>query len=106
MAELASALGDESARELAEMFLTSFEAVLRDLNAGDREQRRRAAHSLKSSSRIVGASALSSRMSDLEARLTNTTDDVTPEDIVATMADFELIAVLLRAYARQKVPSS
>jgi HPt (histidine-containing phosphotransfer) domain-containing protein len=102
MAELASALGDESARELAEMFLTSFEAVLRDLNAGDREQRRRAAHSLKSSSRIVGASALSSRMSDLEARLTNTTDDITPEDIVATLADFERIAVLLRAYARQQ----
>lgn len=101
MAELASALGEDSARELAELFLTTFEAVLRDLNAGDRDQRKRAAHSLKSSSRIVGATALSNRMSELETRLTHTKDDITQEDIIATMADFERIAVILRAYARQ-----
>jgi HPt (histidine-containing phosphotransfer) domain-containing protein len=101
IAELASALGEDSARELAEMFLTSFEAVLRDLNGGDREERKRAAHSLKSSARIVGASALSARMAELESRLTNTKDDVTPRDISATLEDFERIAVQLRAYARQ-----
>ena len=101
IAELASALGEESARELAEMFLTSFEAVLRDLNSGDREERKRAAHSLKSSARIVGASALSARMAELEARLTNTEGDITPKDISATLEDFERIAVQLRAYARQ-----
>ena len=101
IAELASALGEESARELAEMFLTSFDAVLRDLNAGDREERKRAAHSLKSSARIVGATALSGRMAELEARLTNTDDDVTPEDITGTLEEFERIAVVLRAYSRQ-----
>ena len=106
MAELASALGDQSARELAEMFLTTFEAVLRDLNAGDHDQRKRAAHSLKSSSRIVGATALSARMSELEARLTHTDGKVTQEDIMATLADFERIAVSLRAYARQAAASS
>ena len=95
------ALGEESARELAEMFLTTFPAVLRDLNAGTREERKRAAHSLKSSARIVGATTLSSRMSDLEARLTHTQGDITPEDITATVADFERLAVGLRAYARQ-----
>ena len=102
MAELAAALGEDSARELAEMFLTTFAAVLRDLNTGDRDERKRAAHSLKSSSRIVGATALSSRMAEIEARLTNTDGDITPEDIVATMADFEQIAIELRTYARQQ----
>ncbi len=101
IAELVSALGEESARELAEMFLTSFEAVFRDLHSRDHSERKRAAHSLKSSARIVGASDLSGRMAELEARLTNTTGDVTPEDIAATRADFEQIAVPLRAYARQ-----
>jgi HPt (histidine-containing phosphotransfer) domain-containing protein len=101
IAELAEALGEESARELVEMFLNSFDAVLRDLNAGDREQRNRAAHSLKSSSRIVGAGVLSNRMAELEARLTNTTGDVTHDDITATIEEFERIAVALRAYARQ-----
>lgn len=99
--ELATALGEESARELAEMFLTSFAAVLQDLGAKDREQRKRAAHSLKSSARIVGADLLSSRMAELEARLTNTPGDVTPADISATIEEFERIAVALRAYAHQ-----
>ena len=101
IAELVSALGEDSARELAEMFLTSFEAVLRNLNAGDREERKRAAHSLKSSARIVGASALSNRMAELESRLTNTAGDVTPEDLAGTIEEFERIAIPLRAYARQ-----
>jgi HPt (histidine-containing phosphotransfer) domain-containing protein len=101
--ELASALGEESARELTEMFLTTFEAVLRGLTAGNREERKRAAHSLKSSSRIVGADTLSARMSDLEARLTNTPGDITPEDITATVTEFERISVGLRAYARQSL---
>jgi HPt (histidine-containing phosphotransfer) domain-containing protein len=83
------------------MFLTTFTAVLRDLNAGNRDERKRAAHSLKSSSRIVGATTLSARMAELEARLTNTSGDIMPEDITATVADFERIAVALRAYARQ-----
>jgi HPt (histidine-containing phosphotransfer) domain-containing protein len=99
--ELAEALGEESARELAEMFLTSFPAVLQDLGAADREQRKRAAHSLKSSARIVGATLLSNRMAELESRLTNTPADITPADLTATVADFEQIAIELRAYSRQ-----
>ncbi|MFI5358359.1 MAG: Hpt domain-containing protein [Opitutales bacterium] len=101
VAELASALGEDSARELVEMFLNSFEAVLRDLNTGDHEQRKRAAHSLKSSARIVGAGVLSNRMAELEARLTHTAGDVTHEDITATIEEFERIAVPLRAFAHQ-----
>ncbi|MEO6876668.1 MAG: Hpt domain-containing protein [Opitutaceae bacterium] len=99
--ELASALGEDSARELAELFLVSFDAVLRSLNSHDREERKRAAHSLKSSARIVGAIAMSDRMAELEARMTNTAGDVTPDDITGTVDEFDRIAVALRAYARQ-----
>ena len=101
IAELAASLGEDSARELADMFLTSFAAVLHDLKSADHEERKRAAHSLKSSARIVGASALSGRMAELEARLTHTSGDVTPADLAATVEDFERIAADLRAYAKQ-----
>lgn len=101
IAELASTLGEDSARELAGMFLSSFAAVLHDLQGRDREERKRAAHSLKSSSRIVGATKLSGQMADLEARLTNTTGDVTPDDITATVTEFERVAAELRPYAEQ-----
>jgi HPt (histidine-containing phosphotransfer) domain-containing protein len=101
IAELSSALGEESARELVEMFLTNFQTVLGELNSGDREQRRRAAHSLKSSSHIVGASDLSNRMAALEARLTLPSGEVTHEDLAATIEAFDRIAVILKAYSRQ-----
>ena len=101
IAELSSALGDESARELVEMFLANFHKVLAELNSGDREQRRRAAHSLKSSSHIVGASALSNRMAALETRLTQPTGEVTHDDLTATVVEFDKIAVILKAYSRQ-----
>ncbi|MBS0663943.1 MAG: Hpt domain-containing protein [Verrucomicrobia bacterium] len=102
IAELCSSLGDDSARELVDIFLNNFPNVLRDLNSGDREQRRRAAHSLKSSSHIVGAEGLSSRMAALEARLTQPTGEVTPDDVESTVTEFERVAVKLREFAHQK----
>ncbi len=101
IAELSSSLGEDSARELVEMFLGNFPTVLAELNSGDREQRRRAAHSLKSSSHIVGADRLSGRMAELEARLTLPSGSVSHEDVTGTIEEFERIAVALRAYARQ-----
>ncbi len=101
IAELSSSLGEDSARELVDMFLGNFPTVLADLKSGDREQRRRAAHSLKSSSHIVGADVLSGRMAELEARMTVPSGDITPEDVTATVAEFERIAVALRAFAHQ-----
>jgi len=101
IAELASSLGEDSARELAAMFLTSFPAVLHDLQGRDREERKRAAHSLKSSSRIVGATKLSGQMANLEDRLTNTLGDIMPADIAATVEEFERVAAELRPYAEQ-----
>ena len=101
IAELSSALGEESARELVDMYLGNFPTVLGELNSGDREQRRRAAHSLKSSSHIVGAGAMSDRMAELEARLTLPEGEILPEDITATVQEFDRIAVALRAYVKQ-----
>jgi len=102
IAELSSALGEDSARELVEMYLGNFQKVIVELNTGDREQRRRAAHSLKSSSHIVGASGLSRRMAELEARLAQPTGEVTHDDITGTIAEFDRVAVSLRAFAHQK----
>lgn len=101
IAELSSSLGEESARELVDMFLGNFPTVLGELSAGDREQRRRAAHSLKSSAHIVGASVLSGRMAELEARLTLPAGEVTADDLAATIAEFDRIAGAMRAFVRQ-----
>ena len=101
IAELSSTLGEDSARELVVMFLANFPTSLEELQAGERERRRRAAHSLKSSAHIVGADALSRQMAELEARLTQPTGDVTPADLAATVAEFERVAVGLRAYVKQ-----
>ncbi|HND60384.1 MAG TPA: Hpt domain-containing protein [Opitutaceae bacterium] len=101
IAELSSSLGDESARELVDIFLNNFPNVLNDLSTGDREQRRRAAHSLKSSSHIVGADGLSKLMAALEARLSQPVGEVTAADVESTVGEFERVAVSLRAYAKQ-----
>lgn len=101
IAELSSALGEESARELVEMFLSNFQTVLGELNSGDREQRRRAAHSLKSSSHIVGANVLSGRMAELEARLAQPSGEVSHDDITATIAEFDRVATQMRAFVKQ-----
>jgi HPt (histidine-containing phosphotransfer) domain-containing protein len=101
IAELSSSLGEDSARELVDMFLGNFQTVLGELSSGDREQRRRAAHSLKSSAHIVGATVLSERMAELEARLTLPAGEVTDGDVADTIAEFDRIAVSLRAYVKQ-----
>jgi HPt (histidine-containing phosphotransfer) domain-containing protein len=102
IAELSEALGDESARELVDMFLNNFQNVIKELNSGDQDQRRRAAHSLKSSSHIVGASGLSTRMAALEARLAQPGGEVTHDDLTGTIEEFERVSGTLRAYSKQK----
>ncbi len=69
IAELATCLGEEDARELVRMFLRSFEPSLASLDAANQEERRRIVHGVKSSARIVGVLPLSRWMRDLEERL-------------------------------------
>ena len=63
------------------------------------EDRRRAAHSLKSSARIVGLMTLSRQMAELESRLSNPTGDVAPTDITAAQEKFDAVAPTLRAFS-------
>jgi len=99
LAELASVLGDDNVRTLVRTFLRDFPASLAELQGGDRKNRHRVAHSMKSNSRLMGANALSQRMADLEARL-DTVDgvDVTVVDIAEITAEFEAVAGPLRAF--------
>ena len=69
-----------------------------ELKGGDRKNRHRIAHSLKSNSRLMGAMALSRRMAALEARLDADGADVTPQDLAEISADFEAIAGPLREF--------
>ena len=99
IAELANGLGDEDARELVGMFLNSFEPTLHALGGPDREEQRRAAHSLKSSARIVGMMELSGLMSELENRLAKPDGAVSPTDIDSARQKFARLAPALLAFA-------
>jgi HPt (histidine-containing phosphotransfer) domain-containing protein len=99
LAELAMVLGEDNVRTLVRTFLRDFPGSLQLLSDTERKERHRAAHSMKSNSRLMGAMALSQRMAELEARLEPSDGaDVTPADLAAIRADFETIAGPLRAF--------
>jgi HPt (histidine-containing phosphotransfer) domain-containing protein len=99
LAELAQVLGDDNVRTLVRTFLRDFPVSLQELQGGDRKNRHRVAHSMKSNSRLMGAMELSQRMADLETRLEGTDGaDVTPADIAAITKEYEAIARPLRAF--------
>jgi len=99
LAELAAVLGDDNVRTLARTFLHDFPVSFKELGGGDRPNRHRLAHSMKSNSRLMGAYALSQRMAELETRLSEDNGrDVTPQDLVKISAEFEEIAAPLRKF--------
>ena len=99
VAELAAVLGEGQAREVVRTFLKSFPSLLHELTLGDRERGRRAAHSLKSSARQMGALALSQRMADIEERLGRPDGVVAVTDLAHIARDFSAAAGPLRAFA-------
>jgi HPt (histidine-containing phosphotransfer) domain-containing protein len=102
LAELAEVLGDENVRTLVRTFLRDFPTSFKELSGGDRKNRHRVAHSMKSNSRLMGAHDLSKRMAALEARLENDEGaDVNPADLAAIDADFQAIAGPLRKFVGQ-----
>lgn len=100
LAELASVLGDDNVRTLVRTFLRDFPLSFQELGSSpDRKNRHRVAHSMKSNSRLMGANELSQRMALLEERLAQENGaDVNAADLAAISAEFESIAVSLRAF--------
>ncbi|WP_414661283.1 Hpt domain-containing protein [Horticoccus sp. 23ND18S-11] len=107
LADLATMLGDDNVRTLVRTFLRDFPLGLKDLSGGERRNRHRVAHSMKSSSRLMGAQALSQRMADIEARLAEESGgDVTADEIASIARDYETIAAPLRAFAGEDADAS
>ena len=99
LAELAASLGVDNVRTLVRTFLREFPNSFAELSGGERHNRHRIAPSMKSNSRLVGAHALSRRMAEIEARLSEENDrDVTPDDLTQISAEFEAIAGPLRKF--------
>jgi HPt (histidine-containing phosphotransfer) domain-containing protein len=100
LAELASVLGEDNVRTLVRTFLRDFPASFAELSGpGERKNRHRISHSMKSNSRLMGAHALSQRMAHLEHRLEEPNGgDITPDDLRLIMSDFEAVAGPLRAF--------
>jgi len=99
LAELAAVLGDDNVRTLVRTYLRDFPASITELSTGDRHNRHRIAHSMKSNSRLMGAMELSQQAAALETRLEQVAGaDVTPEDIAAIVREFETVAVPLRNF--------
>lgn len=99
LAELAEVLGEDNVRTLVRTFLRDFPISLSELSGGDRKDRHRIAHSMKSNTRLVGALDLSHRMAALEARLEKPDGgDVTPADLAAIAGEYETVAAPLRAF--------
>ena len=102
IAELAAVLGADNVRTLVRTFLRDFPNSFKELGGGERHNRHRVAHSMKSNSRLMGALALSQRMAEIEARLAEDNGrDVTPEDLAGISAEFEAIAAPLRKFVSE-----
>lgn len=102
LAELAAVLGQDNVRTLVRTFLREFPHSFAQLRGGERKNRHRVAHSMKSNSRLMGAHALSRHMAELEARLSEESEgDVTTEDLTAISAEFDAIALPLRQFVAE-----
>lgn len=100
LAELSAVLGEDNVRTLVRTFLRDFPNSMRDLSGGERRNRHRLAHSMKSNARLVGALPLAHRMAALEKRLEDPAGvDVTPGDLTAIRADYEAMVGSLRDFA-------
>lgn len=100
LAELSALLGEENVQALVRTFLRDFPASFRELSSTSDNDRKRAAHSMKSNSRLMGALELSARLAAIEAMLEEKpTARVSPEELARISTEFDSIASRLRAFA-------
>lgn len=105
LAELAELLGPADAKELAGTFLndtTQLIANLADASAAPSgpSVQQIAAHSLKSTSRLVGANALAILAGELEIRLAGGGHAPTVIEILAIKNEYERVTKLLARFAQ------
>lgn len=81
IAQLIDILGLEDTRDLVRTYLQEYDGIIRVLSEGNREVQHRAAHSLKSSSSLMGLESLASYLAELELRLTQSSGKVNTDDI-------------------------
>lgn len=100
LAELAAVLGEDNVRTLVRTFLRDFPVAQQGLVGGERSNRLRLAHSMKSNARLMGALDLSDYCAALEARLmTPEGTDVNDFDRTTIETMFQKLAVPLREFA-------
>jgi HPt (histidine-containing phosphotransfer) domain-containing protein len=102
LSRLAESMGGDDAfvTELIEQFMTDSPALVatarKGLEAGDADEVRRAAHTLKSNAATFGANELSDRCSRLEAAAKAGTLDDAPDRIDAIAEELERVHAALR----------
>jgi hypothetical protein len=96
---LSALLGEESTREIVQLYLVEFKDSLRRLESGEREDQIRIAHGLKSSSLHMGAMVLSERMGQIEERLSRVGETLGEDELASLQAEFEAVEPSLRSYA-------
>jgi HPt (histidine-containing phosphotransfer) domain-containing protein len=99
LAELAAVIGEDNVRTLVRTFLREFPTAVQNLGRGARKDRHRVAHGMKSNARLMGALELSQRMAAIELRLASPDGpDMTNSEIASIAAQYEEIAIPLRAF--------
>ena len=99
LVELVEILGEEDTKDLVRSFLHDFSPSIRKITMGDRENQKRTVHSLKSTARHMGCLQLSRKMAMYETRLMDNGAEISTEDIISIVEEFEKAAGPLRAYA-------
>ncbi|HEY5228604.1 MAG TPA: Hpt domain-containing protein [Opitutaceae bacterium] len=95
---LAAVLGEDSAKEIVRLYLSSFPETLRALIDGSREDQLRLVHGVKSSSLHMGATELSERLALIEGRLIKGDETLTQDDLAAIEAGYNAVEPALRIY--------
>ncbi len=99
IADLVAVLGEDNVRTLARTFLRDFPTAFRALEQGDRADRHRRAHSMKSSAQLMGAPELSRCMAGLESRLSEDPEmEISAAELAAISRMFDDIARRLQTF--------
>jgi HPt (histidine-containing phosphotransfer) domain-containing protein len=98
LASLIDIVGDAETRELVRIYLGSVPKLLKEISGPDRENARRAAHSLKSSSQQMGAAEIAAQALELEKRLDANGPAVTALEMSLLQARFRKAEAVLRPF--------